>query len=239
VETLWIIPFNGQNRIMTTGVVTAEEAQQHAELGMKEGEPVLIVNPNDYSQIFCDKMKSQLVEHELWSLFIRRAFPVFTGDLSDLSKETRKPAPDFGHDILNPLFLFAARVAAMEARCLDFARADSEACLVFEGLSVMERSARLTNGRLASAVFSGLLFSHVFGFELFPPLQSFARHNQEIIRNLASEIGGPQFSGVEELARAMLAEMLIPGSSPDISLAGCRSLITQFWGGAWRGGRES
>jgi hypothetical protein len=239
-EALWIIPSNELDSIMTNSFVPAGLAQQHTEIGMKEGEPMLLFNPDKYSQVLYDKMRSQLVEHELWNLFIKRAFPSFAGDLSDLLKETSKPAPDFVHDLLNPLFLFAVRVAAMQARCRDFARADSETGLVFEARSVMERSTRfLTNGRLASAVFSGLLFSHVFGFELFPPLRSFARQNRRTIRDLANQISGLQFTEVEELARNMLGEMRLPGRSPDISLAGCRSLIKQFWSGAWHPGGKS
>jgi hypothetical protein len=207
---------------------------------MREGDPLLVINPREYLTV-SSSYRGRLVQRELWKIFIKQAFPGFAGDLAGLQRETEKKAPEFSGHFIVPLFFFAARVAAMEAHCRAFALADSDAELFWNGLVTAITADSLQPDRMTAALFSGLMFAHVFGFELFPETKEIAEINLRSIKALmAGVLKKPQIGETEDLARAILAETLVPGQTPpDIRLTGYRDLIMYYWGGALTGGGES
>ena len=75
-------------------VVTQETAGQFSDGALAAGDGLLTVNPFTYFN-GQSQDRNDAVQHELWHLFMSKAFPGFAADLARLHKATRERVPYF------------------------------------------------------------------------------------------------------------------------------------------------
>jgi hypothetical protein len=241
-KRLWIVPGAGVSGIMSE-VADARLADGFPGGLMKAGDPVLFYDPQNYFVSGSAESRGDLVRHALWKLFMRQAFPAFTQDLARVGQAAKERFPEFPAYFLKSYFNFALRVAAMEAACFAFASADSAAELSFQE-RLITGNGEVMNGlldyRTKAALFSGLLFAHVFAFELFPDSSVTAMFNLEKSKILMQGLlDREEIMALEGMSRALLKESLLPGQPSDIRMDGHYGRLMEYWGWALRNDAKS
>jgi hypothetical protein len=168
---------------LQASVVSAEQAAQFAGDRLKAGEARLAFNPFTYSTLGAED-KDPAVQHELWHVLLNKVAPGFAAEMNALKNWFGPRAPYFVPNFLEPFAHFFTRVAALEAGCANYA-IDNAVWELKQRKPVIDAGRGEANTPLWPAtVFSGLLFSHVFCFELFPATD-LAASNFEMIKLFA------------------------------------------------------
>lgn len=237
---LWIMPSDNAPPLMS-GVADAVLTAGFAGQQMAAGDPLLLFNPQNYLALGSEEIRGSIVQHALWEIFLRQAFPGLGQDLARVRQAAGRHFPAFPAYFLSTYFNFLVRVAAMEAQCFGFAAIHSTSELLLKERSITEEKEALAEYKAKAALFSGLLFAHVFGFELFPEHAAMGRHNLRKIKGLmAAVLNGQQVRDEEERSRAMLNEALMPGQTPrDVRLDGHYRLVMDYWEKYFRAGEQN
>jgi len=210
---------------LEASVVTKELAARFSDGQLTAGDALLTVNPFTY---FTGEAKdrSGVVQHALWHVFLNKIFPGLAEDVAKMRKATGA-APYFTEYFLDPYSHFFMRVAAMEARCVDFAIDDA----VRELGERVPAINRLKPGNLSllqgAALFSGLLFSHVFNFALFPEA-GLSVSNYDGIKRFMGQFMAPELiERTEDFSRRLFQDSLIAGQ--DVSMNGHYRRVMSGW----------
>jgi hypothetical protein len=215
---------------LQASVVDKELAGQFPGSQLRAGDARLAYNPYTYGGL---PDKNHAVQHELWHILLNRISPGFAADLASLQSMFETRAPYFSEHFIEPYSHFFTRVAAMEARCADYAYADAVEELRQRAPVIDARLGKENAPIWSAAVFSGLLFSHVFNFELFPETNlrgnNLAGSNYDDIKKfMGGFMAEGQMQTTEAFARRILQGSLLPDGQ-DVSMSGHRQRVLANW----------
>ena len=210
---------------LRVSVVTERLAARLSGYDLAAGDAMLTYNPANYFAGTVENRKTAF-QHALWHIFLNSAFPGFATDMVSLQMKTQGRVPYFQEHFLDPFSHFFTRVAALEAGCSDFVIDD--AALELEGRMPAIEALKGQRYDLiqAAALFSGLLFSHVFDFALFPATGQAMNNCQAIKRLMGNFMSPAQIGQIEAFARGQLAGFL---AGDDVDMSGHYQRVLANW----------
>ena len=211
---------------LRASVVTERLAARLSGFDLAAGDAMLTYNPSQYFTVTGEDKKTAF-QHALWHVFLSSAFPGFAADMVNLHLKTRESVPYFQEHFLDPYSHFFTRVAALEAGCTDYVIDD--AALELEGRmpGINALKGRPCDLVQAAALFSGLLFSHVFSFALFSATGVRAMDNCKALRRLMEHFMSlDQIRQSEAFARDQLAGFRL---GEDVDMGGHSQRVLTSW----------
>jgi hypothetical protein len=224
---IFITEASGQAGATLQSAVVTERLAAQISPELKAGDAIMIFDPQTYLTAGPAE-RNEAVQHELWHIFLNTVFPGFAADMVNLQMQTGRRLPYFKDHFLGPYAHFFTRVAALEAGCSDFAQTDAVQELRARMPAIEMRQEQECDMIQAAALFSGLLFSHVYNFALFPATHDFAVNNYQAVRKfMVNFMDEEQIRLTEAFARRLLHDFLTAGQ--DVIMDGHYARVLTNW----------